>query len=283
MTSAARELHLTQSGVSQHIKNLEDSVNAALFDRVKQKLVPTAAGKILYEKGTKSLSDLERTIFLLRGKGQSLTGTVNIGMPTEFGLNIIIPLLSQYSLKHPELDFNLRFGLADEMNELILRGEIDFAFVDSFAFERRITTEHVYDEELELCIHKELLEKHSPPIHQRKYYEKLPYVAYEKGEPVLRMWFQHHSSRHDVHLNVRACAMDVQAVAKFICLKVGVGILPSYHRKKLQKDGMALHVFQGKGKPLSNTISVAYLRERTQSTATEVVLDWLRKALVRVQ
>jgi len=35
MTHAARELHLTQSGVSQHIKALEDVLTLKLFDRIK--------------------------------------------------------------------------------------------------------------------------------------------------------------------------------------------------------------------------------------------------------
>ncbi|MCC6137911.1 MAG: LysR family transcriptional regulator, partial [Bdellovibrionaceae bacterium] len=37
MTQAANELHLTQSGISQHIKSLEDTLDLQLFDRIKQK------------------------------------------------------------------------------------------------------------------------------------------------------------------------------------------------------------------------------------------------------
>ena len=41
MTKAAQVLFLTQSGVSQHIKSLEESLEFALFDRLQKKLVPT--------------------------------------------------------------------------------------------------------------------------------------------------------------------------------------------------------------------------------------------------
>ncbi len=43
MTKAAEELHLTQSGVSQHMKSLEEAVGVKLFDRVRQSLIPSKA------------------------------------------------------------------------------------------------------------------------------------------------------------------------------------------------------------------------------------------------
>lgn len=47
MTIAAEELHLTQSGVSQHIRSLEESLDIRLFDRIKHKLVPTGEARQL--------------------------------------------------------------------------------------------------------------------------------------------------------------------------------------------------------------------------------------------
>ena len=41
---------------------------------------------------------------------------------------------------------------ASTLNEILLKGSLDFAFVDSFRMDRRIQTDPVYDEVLELCI-----------------------------------------------------------------------------------------------------------------------------------
>ncbi|MEZ4749065.1 MAG: LysR family transcriptional regulator [Bdellovibrionota bacterium] len=67
MTHAAKELHLTQSGVSQHVKSLEDVLNQRLFDRVHQRLVPTAAAKTLYEGCARGMYELERAFWQLSG------------------------------------------------------------------------------------------------------------------------------------------------------------------------------------------------------------------------
>src|SRR6185437_1423130 len=95
MTEAAKELHLTQSGVSQHVRTLEEVLELKLFDRVKQRLIPTAPAETLFKRCSEALYGIEETISELRGGQQSLSGSVTIGMPIEFGNNVVLPLLSK--------------------------------------------------------------------------------------------------------------------------------------------------------------------------------------------
>ena len=48
VSRAADALGLTQPTLSNHLKNLEDSLNTRLFDRLGREIVPTAAGEHLY-------------------------------------------------------------------------------------------------------------------------------------------------------------------------------------------------------------------------------------------
>ena len=146
MTLAAQELHLTQSGVSQHVKTFEDSIGVKLFDRIKQRLVPTGAANGLYRSCSSGLMDLEHALSDLKGGEKKLVGPVRIGMPIEFGNNVILPLLARFGGKHPLVRFELIFDFASAMNEGLLDGTLDFAFIDSYAMDRRVTTEPVYDE-----------------------------------------------------------------------------------------------------------------------------------------
>jgi DNA-binding transcriptional LysR family regulator len=74
--------------------------------------------------------------------------------------------------------------------------------------------------------------------------------------------------------------MDVQGVSRLIREGLGAGVLPSYLVEKLQGQGVKLHVFEGKAKPLKNPISVVHLKERTQSPAAEALFEILTKSLV---
>lgn len=273
MTKAAEELHLTQSGISQHIKSLEDNLGVKLFDRVRQRLVPTHAGANLYEQCHKGLHDIESVLEDIKGIKKELSGHVSIGIPVEFGNNIVLPILSQFCKKHSRVSFTVKYGYAYEMNDLLLNGDLDFAFVDAFGFDRRIHTEVVYNETLILCASKEYMKNLPEPEFSKKYFEALDYVRYMPGEPVLRMWFKHHVKHSNLNLNVRATALDVQGVAHLILLGMGLGVLPRHHILKLGRIKNKLYIFNGNEQPLKNDISIAYLRERSHSQVTKILLE----------
>lgn len=279
MTLASQELHLTQSGVSQHIKAFEDALGIKLFDRVKQRLIPTTAAGTLFQKCHDGLFGIESALAELKGGERLLKGTVSIGMPIEFGNNLIMPLLAEFSRKHPHVRFELELGFASLMNEMIVKGDLDFAFIDDFVMDRTITTEKVYEETLELCMNSDAVKKKGTVKNNKSYFESLDYVEYQENEPVLRMWFHHHLGTRSLTLNVKAQVMDVQGVAKLIKSGMGAGVLPGYLVSKFEKEGYDLYRFKGCGKPLKNPLRVAYIRERTHSLAARSALEFLKQGL----
>jgi DNA-binding transcriptional LysR family regulator len=282
MTHAARELHLTQSGVSQHIKALEDVLELKLFDRIKQKLVPTPSAKDLYLHTSKSFEDIESTLSRLKKTDKELSGTIALGMPIEFGNNIIIPLLSEFQKKNPKVRFRIRQGFPFEMNHLLLQGDLDFAFVDSFSMDKGVTTEPVYKEVLELCASKKLGYQ-TKGITDPEYYQKLTFVDYQEEQSVLSLWMRHHTHSKSADLDVRLYITDAQAISKMITAGVGAGVLPGHLADKLIAQGEDLQILNGSGKPLYNTISLAYLEEKTLSPAAKATFDFLKKSVIQSQ
>ena len=63
------------------------------------------------------------------------------------------------------------------------------------------------------------------PKHEIKTYDKLDYVDYVKGAPVLKMWFEHHLGKPFIP-NIRAALMDVQGMTRIITSGLGAGVLP---------------------------------------------------------
>ena len=272
-TTAAKELFLTQSGVSQHIKSLEGSIDIKLFDRVNKKMVPTPPATSLYNECKKGLYSIESTLLDIKGENLELTGTVYVGIPNEFGNNCVLISIAQFCKKHQKVKFDITYGLAADMNDLLVNGKLDFAFVDEYALDKRIQTKPVYEETLSLYASKNYMKN------WKSYkYEDLDYISYLDSEPVLRLWFRHHLNLKNIDLKVRATAMEVQGVSQLILSDVGVGILPEHHARRL-KNKKDLYKFKGSGKPLKNKISIAYLAGRSQSASAKAAMNEIISSL----
>lgn len=282
MTKAAQALYLTQSGISQHIKSLEDWMGQPLFDRVKQKLVPTHAGKILHAAYVQGLGGLSSAIDQIAGVQEELSGEVSLGMPVEFGSNMVAPILARLGLEHPGVTFRLSLGFGSEMSEGLLSGELDFALVDDVRMDRRIEVQPMCDEFVELVVAPSLLaavRKASPKVDGQALVEHLPFVEYQKDLPLLTAWFKHHYKARLPRLKICAMVQNVRAVAALVQAGLGAGLLPSHLVAQLGSKGAGLVVLPGSGQPLKNAIGLAMLRGRTLSPAARLCVDTLRREL----
>jgi len=276
MTLAASHLHLTQSGISQHIRSLEEELGFALFERVNKKLFPTAKGTELYNRGKRGVTEIENALNEIQRTEESPRGVVKLGLPVEFGNNVVIPELSKLGLKYPDVDYDITLDFATVLSGMVLRGELDCALIDRFDVDPSLKVETVASETLVLCGLKAYVKKFGPVKHTTGYFAQLHYVDYRAGEPIVRSWFRHHIHRHNMHIRVRAHVYDVQGISKFIRNGLGVGVLPDHVVSKLEKEGVDLYVYEGKRAPLKNDMCLIYLPLKDRALAQRMVMDCLR-------
>ena len=119
-TVAARNLFISQPGVSLHISSLEAYVGYALFDRVGKKLVPTEKAQMLYNFTVEPLLKLETAEQAFHKTTKTERPTISIGMCFE---------TFQFTLEKyiPTFDFNviIRFGLYEQMFSDLDKGLLD--------------------------------------------------------------------------------------------------------------------------------------------------------------
>ena len=100
-TQAAEELYLTQSAVSRQIKKLEDMLGCPLFDRVKQRLYLTDAGKEYEQKVCHILEQLEAATTSIRKK---IKGRLRIGIEDSLMTHWLIPKLNDLQQQFPDIE-----------------------------------------------------------------------------------------------------------------------------------------------------------------------------------
>lgn len=105
-TQAAAELNLTQSAVSRQIKLLEEQLGVLLFERVRQRVILSAAGSRLLPEAARLLLQSEEMVLRARAASDGSTILSVATLPT-FGNRWLLPRLPQFLRRHPGVVANL--------------------------------------------------------------------------------------------------------------------------------------------------------------------------------
>lgn len=100
-TLAAGKLKLSQGAISRHIRELEGHLGTRLFERVRQRVVLTEAGKLYLLSVKKPLDELAQAT---RTVGAFSDGTVfNLAVVPAFATRWLLPRLPRFQKKHPHI------------------------------------------------------------------------------------------------------------------------------------------------------------------------------------
>ncbi|MGB3665368.1 MAG: LysR family transcriptional regulator, partial [Bermanella sp.] len=153
-TRTAQQLHMTQSGVSQHIHKLEEQLEQLLLARDGKQFTLTQAGERLYEQGRSilmSLSNLEQRVAF----DPPHEGLVRIMSPGSVGLKLYPELIRQQQA-HPKLVMDYRFAPNASVEKAIVQGEVDMGFMTRPSQLTDVACERVAQEPLLLVTPKDV-------------------------------------------------------------------------------------------------------------------------------
>lgn len=105
ISRAAVELNLTQSAVSRQILQLEEMLGVALFDRVRQRVVITAAGKLYLKDVHRLIVELKDSTNRIMACGGSAS-MLNLAVLPTFATQWLVPRLPGFLRKFPEATVN---------------------------------------------------------------------------------------------------------------------------------------------------------------------------------
>ena len=123
MTAAADRLGLTQSAISQAIRQLEDALGTVIVDRSHRPLALTPAGQVLQRHAQPIVDDAEALTTIVRQAGSTKLPELKIGVVDSFattaGPQLIRALLKTTSR------MSFRSGLAHDQAEGLLNRRLD--------------------------------------------------------------------------------------------------------------------------------------------------------------
>jgi LysR family cyn operon transcriptional activator len=125
-SKAAKALYITQSTLSQQIKQLEDELDMALFFRNNHKVTLTEAGETFLEGAKKTLAEADDNKAKIMDLAQGCRGVLNIGVTYSFG-SILTESVLTFKKEYPDVILNICYKNVLELMELVSDGELDFA------------------------------------------------------------------------------------------------------------------------------------------------------------
>ncbi|MEH6450940.1 MAG: LysR family transcriptional regulator [Oleispira sp.] len=155
-TRTAENLHMTQSGVSQQVRKLEEYLGQQLLIREGKRFTLTTAGDRLYHEGQKlilSLSDLEQQV----GLDPSQEGIVRVASPGSVGLKLY-PHLLGLQKRYPKLVIDYRFAPNSDIEKLIAEHKVDIGIMTSLSTLSEVSLKAIAEEELLLVTPNDITE-----------------------------------------------------------------------------------------------------------------------------
>ena len=130
ISAAANELFVSQSAVSQSIKQLETALGGKLFKRCARGVTLTAEGAAVYEYAKNAADMLENAQTAFRQMTKMQQGEVRIGASDTICSLFLLERLREYHEKYPDITIKLSSGTSDELVDMLEQNRIDIAFAN---------------------------------------------------------------------------------------------------------------------------------------------------------
>lgn len=123
-TEAAAASFVTQSTLSQQIKQLEDELGMLLFDRIGKHVRLTEAGHVFLLHARQITLDIKKSKQAIFELSNLINGELKIGVTYAFS-SLLLPALTPFSEKFPGILIHIEYGTAGELESKLRTADLD--------------------------------------------------------------------------------------------------------------------------------------------------------------
>jgi len=130
-TRAAERVHISQSGVSAQVRQLERELGHALLDRSGRSVRLTEVGAAVLPHAQAALDAVANARLAVDQLAGLVRGHVTVGMVSGCALPTLAELLAEFHDRHPGVAITLTEAGSDHLVEMLHDGRIDLALIGS--------------------------------------------------------------------------------------------------------------------------------------------------------
>lgn len=280
LSQAAEHLNITQSAVSQHIKNLEGKVGFAIVTRQGKKLVLTPGGKKLAKLGKAYVKRFEDAIIEIQEDNNKILGGVSLGTLFGIGKSWIAHRMVEFSSHFPDLSVKVGMDYPDRLITAFENRDYDCLILP-----RKLTPTHCESK----LLHSETITLVVPDhpdfkITKNTTLKELvqhPVIFFEEKDPLFYQWckFKYGSIPRNVvpRIVMNAFGQMLQAVHEGL----GIAVIPTHVlNRSFFKDKVKNF---GKDFEFSNSeFDFIYHTESKDSLKIDTLFNFLQKEVKKL-
>ncbi len=274
ISKAAQELNVTQSAVSQALKNLENKVGFPVITRQGKSVTLTENGMRLAKVAKQYLKRIEETIEQIHLENHDIKGKLHVGSLYGLGKTWLSSRMLDFLSAYPELEVRLSMDFPETIIKKFEQHEIDClimpeylvpAFADKLELHSEFTT-LVFSEKFNITKATDLKEILSLPI-----------IFYENNDPNFYRWCREKFGVVPRNIRPRLVVNSFGQMLQAVNEGLGVAVVPthvlkrSHFKAKLKTVGKEFEVF-------SNKVAFAFHADEAQSYKIKELYKFLLEA-----
>ncbi|MDR1727130.1 MAG: LysR family transcriptional regulator [Acidobacteriota bacterium] len=237
---AAMRNAITQSAVSQQVKNLESRFETQLLRRDGKSVSPTPVGRLFYERSRVILDSFDQMQFEIKSIGQDMVGSVRVETIYSVGLYEISMVVKNFLRQYPKVNLHVEYSKGARVYEDCLRGVIDLGIVTYPEPRKGLRIIPLPADRLILiCAPDHPLAKRRHIDIQKLNGEN--YIAFEKGlasQRALDGIFR----EHDIEVRTVMEFDNIETIKRSVEIGAGVSIVPLLSVQKEVQNGLLAQV-----------------------------------------
>lgn len=281
VSRGAERLMISQPAVSKQLRQLEQSLGVALFDRLPGGVKLTTAGELLlgYAKRLFAIeAEAERAIEQYRGLRR---GRLAIGASMTVGVYLLPEYVASFRADHPDIELRWEIANTHHIQQMLLDGALDLGLTEGFVESPELVAGVFWTDELVPIARPDHPLAHQPQVTLEAFMRE-PLILREVGSGTREVIEQALADRGYENITPVVSIASTEAIKRAVAAGLGVGIVSSL---SVEAELAARQVARVAVTDLvvRRPLHRLELRGKTRSPATEAFLERLASAQVKAE
>ncbi len=274
ITKTAAALHLSPAAIHKQLKNLEEELDARLYEKVGRRLRLTPAAQVLLPHATDLLQRYDTALSAFAEWKGLKSATVRLGTGPGTSISILPELLAQFRAVHPDVEVVVETGSTAFLIQELSEGSLDVAMMvnpDAPGHDR-LTVEAAWDFDIVLVTASAGL----PRRCSLKDLAKVPFILFKSGSQVEKA-IDSYLASFDFHPRVIMRFDNAEAIKAILRIGAGVSMVPHWAVQQEIRNG-TLTMIEQVEPPLRSKIILAVRRGGYLTSAARALVDIARSS-----